>query len=509
MRWIFNIASNYLKFLINMVVVFFLTPFIISTLGIEEFGLWSLVFAVIGIFGLLDFGFATAAVKYVAEAVGSKDHSGLSRIISSLAVIYSVIGIVCLLLVLLLASPASYLFDLDETRRQVFSSILLVVGIAVSLSFPLSIFKAIMLGSGRMVFVNGIEVLMSLTNAGLVVYLLSSGFGLQGLAYSAAATMLGNLVLLVPMVRKMLPDVTISLSNFSSSQVKELLSFSVYAFIANIAVLIILRIDPIVIGMFLPLSAIAIYAIAAKIAEYTYLLNKQFSNALMPLVSQAKGRSDHELIHRILVDGTRFLMAIALPFIALLFFYAPEIVNVWVGHDFDESIPLLRILLVAVFFTAIQLNAANVLGMTGMHKFVAHSMAASALINLVLSVVLVQLYGLTGVAVATLTAAFVIEALIMVPRSCKSQGISGIEFLRRGILPAVPAAVPMLLLAWLLADWRAPETIGLIVLEGGAAALVYFILFLFTGVSGEERKKVVAKIRAWRAARSAPAGEES
>ena len=45
--------------------------YIIGQLGMETFGLWSLIFAVIGIFGLMDFGFATAAVKTVAEATGA------------------------------------------------------------------------------------------------------------------------------------------------------------------------------------------------------------------------------------------------------------------------------------------------------------------------------------------------------------------------------------------------------------------------------------------------------
>ena len=102
--------------------------------------------------------------------------------------------------------------------------------------------------------------------------------------------------------------------------------------------LIILRIDPVVIKAFLPLSAVAVYAIAAKVSEYTYLLNKQFSNALMPLVSQSKGAGDADTIRRVLIDGTRFLMAIAVPFIVLLYFYADDIIRLWMGSEFVDSV---------------------------------------------------------------------------------------------------------------------------------------------------------------------------
>ena len=80
MRWVINIASNYLRFLVGMVVVFFMTPYIVSRIGVDLFGLWSLIFAVIGIFGLLDLGFATAAVKYVAELSAKKDHAGRNQV---------------------------------------------------------------------------------------------------------------------------------------------------------------------------------------------------------------------------------------------------------------------------------------------------------------------------------------------------------------------------------------------------------------------------------------------
>jgi len=67
MRWVLNIASNYLRVIVGIAVMFLLIPFIVSRLGMDLFGLWSLIFAVVGLFGLLDLGFATAAMKYVAE----------------------------------------------------------------------------------------------------------------------------------------------------------------------------------------------------------------------------------------------------------------------------------------------------------------------------------------------------------------------------------------------------------------------------------------------------------
>jgi O-antigen/teichoic acid export membrane protein len=270
-----------------------------------------------------------------------------------------------------------------------------------------------------------------------------------------------------------------------------------------VAVLIILRIDPVVIKAFLPLSAVAIYAVAAKVAEYTYLLNKQFSNALMPLVSQSKGADDPDTVRRVLIDGTRFLMAIAVPFIALLFFYAEDVIRLWMGSDFAGSAPLLQILLIAVLFTSIQLNAANVLGMTGHHRFVAFSMGASALVNLILSILLIQHWGLTGVAVATLVAAFAVETLFIVPRACAENGVSLARFASRALLPTAPALIPALGSAYLLDQLWPSDSFLRIFVQGAASALLYFAAFYWTGAKPDERRLLKHGLRRIRPARTA------
>lgn len=113
MRWIINITTSYLRFVVAIVVVFFLTPFIVSKIGIDQFGLWSLIFSVVALFGLMDLGFATAANKYMGEFAGSGDHTGRNQVLATLLAVYIGLGLACLLLVAVIASRAGAWFDLD------------------------------------------------------------------------------------------------------------------------------------------------------------------------------------------------------------------------------------------------------------------------------------------------------------------------------------------------------------------------------------------------------------
>ena len=66
-----NTVMNYISHFISILIVFFLTPIMLRELGTEDFGLWTLVFSVLGFFSLLDLGLNVSAVKYVAECRGS------------------------------------------------------------------------------------------------------------------------------------------------------------------------------------------------------------------------------------------------------------------------------------------------------------------------------------------------------------------------------------------------------------------------------------------------------
>jgi O-antigen/teichoic acid export membrane protein len=201
------------------------------------------------------------------------------------------------------------------------------------------------------------------------------------------------------------------------------------------------------------------------------------------------------MIDRVLMDGTRFGMSIALPFLGLLFYYAEDVILLWVGEEFAGAVPVLRLLLGAVLCTAVQLNAANVLAMTGHHRFVAFAMAGSALLNLVLSLILIRFYGLNGVALATLISALTVEVVLIIPRACRARGVTLWSFYRRALWPTLPPLAPALALAWGLGQLQ-PAGAGFlwIILEGGAAAVVYFAAFYALALKPAERAFITAKL---------------
>src|SRR5260370_39614784 len=102
----------------------------------------------------------------------------------------------------------------------------------------------------------------------------------------------------------------------------------------SIAGVVLWRTDPIIVRAFLPLSAVAVYAVALKVAENAYLLAKQFTNLLGPLAAQLKGNAEETKLRFIFVNCTKFAMAPCLMLTVAMYVSGREALSFWVGAAF-------------------------------------------------------------------------------------------------------------------------------------------------------------------------------
>jgi O-antigen/teichoic acid export membrane protein len=64
----YNIVGGTLRVVIGVLT----TPLLVRNLGIEEYGLWTLAYAVVGTFFLMEGGLSTAATVFVSEELQKK-----------------------------------------------------------------------------------------------------------------------------------------------------------------------------------------------------------------------------------------------------------------------------------------------------------------------------------------------------------------------------------------------------------------------------------------------------
>src|SRR6202049_22359 len=87
-----NVGSSWFALGVNILVGFFLSPFILHRLGDTAFGIWVLIFSVTGYYGIFDFGIRSSIIRYVSKYTATQDIEEVNRLINSAMFTYTAVG---------------------------------------------------------------------------------------------------------------------------------------------------------------------------------------------------------------------------------------------------------------------------------------------------------------------------------------------------------------------------------------------------------------------------------
>src|SRR5512142_389624 len=186
-----------------------LTPFLIHVLGREAYGTWILVtsFSVVsGYLSLLDFGFQTSIVKFVAEHHARGETDALHQVIGAGLYLFAIIGAVAAVALFLFAQLfLTRVFSIPPDLAGVTRLLLDLLAVQVLFEFPGLIFSGILEGLQRYDLLRGIEITRLGLYALILVVLLLSGYGLIALGVTTLFIAIIRILVLGWLTWRLLP----------------------------------------------------------------------------------------------------------------------------------------------------------------------------------------------------------------------------------------------------------------------------------------------------------------
>jgi Na+-driven multidrug efflux pump len=156
------------------------------------------------------------------------------------------------------------------------------------------------------------------------------------------------------------------------------------------------------------------------------------------------------------------------------------------------SVPVLQILAVAVAIRVGNGTASTVLKGAGQHRMLAGVNLATGIANIALSILLVSLWGLAGVAVGTLVPVAFAAFVIVHPAACRRVGLPLRTALMRSVVPALwPALVSGAALT--LTRGMLSVTLPAVLAQMVFGGVLYFALF-FLAIGSHDRALYAAKV---------------
>ncbi|WP_377640282.1 lipopolysaccharide biosynthesis protein [Oryzobacter terrae] len=494
-RIVRNTLSNAVGRVVSLALSFVLTPFILDALGETAFGVWVLAQVVVGYGTLLDLGIGAALVRHVADlrARGESHEAALvagtsTRTYTGLAVLAAVLGGG----LAVLAPEVLGTGSLDPTTvTWVF--LLVTLGFAVNLAGTPAI--ASLRGLQRYDLSNAVTVAGALANAALTVLVLVLDGGVVALVAVAVPVAVATQVAAVVMLRREDRRHALRWSPASWGVARTLTRSGSSIVVAQVAGLLQKRSSELVVAGALSAAAVTPFSLARRLGELPNLLSDQFVKVLLPVASELNATGSRGDLRRLYLTSTRVTLALVVPFGLVTAFLAADLLEAWVGAAYRDQAPLVVVLVAAGVASTSQWPAGSVF--QGMGRFGPFAVGAlvTGVASVVLAVVLVGPYGLTGVAVATLVPT-VLEALFFVgPFALRRLGVDLRTLLGTALVPAVVPAVPCA--ALLLWATRTLDTSGWLALlaTGAAAIAVYLAGYLAVPAARAEREALSRAVR--------------
>jgi O-antigen/teichoic acid export membrane protein len=487
--------TRYLLLAVNIGIGLFLMPFTVRHLGTADYGLWMLVASLTYYFQLLDLGYGSGIVRQVTDADAHHDVDRVNRILSTFVVVYGTIGIAAAFgVAALIFFVLPHFPRISPAQLRTAQVLLAIIGLRIVVGFPMGVFGAVTNARQRFALNNLVALVLALINGGVTYLVLSAGHGLVALVATTTAISLAGYGAYAWTARRAFPALNIRPRLFDRRIVREVTTFSIYFFMIDIAVQIGFNLDNVVIAGFLGTTAVAVYAVTLRIADYQRQLCNQFNNLLFPVVVRfgSVGRTD--ALRDTLVEGTRIALVMVVGVTICVIGFATPLVNAWMGPGFEGSIAPLFVLAITGVVLVGQGPLGNVLLGTGRHRLVAIVAFLEALTNLGLSVILVRYYGILGVALGTGIPVLIANTFTLLPAACRTVGLRITQF-GRLVLPAplagsVPAILAVIAFRTLLPPTRFLAVVG----EGAVVGAIYLIAVTTVGVSGEVRRRYLAQI---------------
>ena len=473
-----NAAANWIGYAAQLIVAFFMSPILVHSLGLDRYGVWSLVESILAYLVLLDFGVGSSVVRYVARFEANHDYDKVNRVLSTSICVFAVAGSIALLLagaVALLALPH---FNINPAElRYEARWLLILLGLNLALGLPLKVFSCLLDGLGRYPAQTTIRTLGLFLRTGILLVVTGQGGGLVPLGIVITGCNLLEHAVMAAAAWCYLPELRFSFRLADRSTLRTIHGYTSHAFVAMIAGRISFQTDALVIGAFLLPPHITLFGVAARLVEYAKDSFRVVTAGIMPAVSVLEARGDQVGIRRLFVQGTRTMLWLVLPVQAGLMTLGKPFLGLWMRNEpsiADESYAVLLILAAPFALALPQVVAARILYGLGRLRWFARAALAEALANLALSVALVRPLGIEGVALGT-AIPNVIGSFALIVYICRTLGVSLGSYLRSTFLIPVLAVAP-LATAWLAVVQEVGITSWLSLVAVAAAGFAGYLL---------------------------------
>lgn len=487
---LWNLGGSALPAMVALATV----PLLISGLGLEGFGIVTLIGSVVGYFGVLDINLSAGSIKYLAQYHAQADQPRFDETFWFGCIFYGVLGLGGACALYLGAAPlTAYFFKVSSALQTETRLALQIAGLGFLLSqlqnyllvVPQALQRYDRSAQSEAIF----GVVVNVASAAVAI----TGGGVVGVIATRVAVSALNGVWLVILLHQL--GVALRPQWPRREIRRALTAFSAYAYLSRLAAMLHVHGDKLIVGALAGPVALTFYTVPAQLASRILGLSFRLSSVIYPRVSALAATGQHAQLRVLYLDTTRLLTYLNLMVLGVIALAGDVFLQRWVGDEFVATgYPVLLFITLALLADSLTNIASLVNDGLGHPRVTGRFALARGLVGVGMVYVGTVTGGVIGAAAAHLLASLMMATLFLLYVHGRTVPIPLTDTLRVAWLPSF-AIGGAGLLVFLPLKLMLPEGVSGTLLLITLALLALVAAGLVFIVSQDERAALAAAVR--------------
>lgn len=324
-----NVMATVTQVLISGVVFFVLYRYLYDRLGVEQIGVWSLVFAATSVSRIGDLGLSAGVVRFVAQALGRGDTERAAEVVQTVVMTLGIFMAALLAIGYPLFVMALNYF-LPVHSVPIALGILPYALISLWVMIVVSVFSGGLDGCMRMDLRSLLMGLSHLAYLGFSMLLVPK-YGLEGVAMAQLIQSVGLMTLMWWVLRRQMKELPLIPVHWKLTVLKEMFGYGV-----NFQIITVMNMlfDPVVkalMSKFGGLEALGYYEMANRLILQGRALIIEASRVMVPAIATLQ-EHDAAKATQLFLISYRMTFYVAVLFYGLLGISITTISMLWLGH---------------------------------------------------------------------------------------------------------------------------------------------------------------------------------
>ena len=397
-----NISLSLLSQMITLLCGLVIPGLMISSFGSEAYGATTSITQFLAYITLLEGGIGGVARAALYKPLAEKNDYAISAVIYEIRKFFRIIALIFIIYVAILAISYKSISNIQCLDWISTAALVIVISISTFAQYFIGISYSVLLQADQKTYITqAVSLVTTVLNTVIIVLLVKMQCGLIMVKFVSSVVFTFRPIFMWIYVKK----------RYDLMEIKEhrdnYLKQKWDALTQHIAFFLHSNTDVVVLTVLSNLSLVAVYSVYNMVISNMQNLVTSFSAGIEALFGELYARKEYKELNKIFNYYETMLSAVSLFCYSVTAVMIVPFVNVYTKgiNDADYIVPVFSFLLViSSLLFCLRFPYHSMIIAAGKFKETRWAAFGEALINITLSVILVKKYGLTGVAVGTVTA---------------------------------------------------------------------------------------------------------